>query len=93
MLVDQVFFVVSINEFALKHAFKTVFNSSSRAVMGISVVLGIKPQVASLWVAALISGGCYWERGNIYGAEGDSFKYLSLSAYAETRHGEHKSLR
>lgn len=37
-------FVVCINEIALKRVFKTVFNSSSRAVMGVSVVLEIKPR-------------------------------------------------
>ena len=50
------FFAVGINELALKRAFKTVFNSSSRAVMGISVVFDVKPRVGSLWAVDAIGG-------------------------------------
>lgn len=69
LLVDRVFFVVGINELALKRAFKTVFNSSSRAVMGISVVLDVKPRVGSLWAVDAIGGA-----DEFTGQRGDSSK-------------------
>ena len=68
LLVDQAFFALGINEFALKRALKP-FYSSSGVVMGLSVVLDIKPRAELLWVLAIKSGGCWKERDVSLGLE------------------------
>ena len=48
LLVDQAFFIVCINELVPKRVLKPFFGSSSSAVMGVSVVLGIRPRSGQL---------------------------------------------